>query len=222
MSLDLPVADDCWNRIGVAGDRSCPELEVHVHCRNCPVFAAAAQGFFDRAAPEGYLAEWTRLLARPEQAVDGDFVSLVIFRLGGEWLALDTRLFVEITHPRPVHRIPHRSDDVLVGLVNIRGQLQLCVSLHGLLGVDTAPDDPAAREGKGRLAVIEDGAERWVFAAEEVLGVHRVPRGQFRGVPSTLTRSANGFSQAVFSRDDRSVGYLDGPRVLTALRRSGP
>ncbi len=59
----LAVGDGCWNRIGVSGDRSCPELPSFVHCRNCPVFAAAARAFFDRPAPEGYLAEWARWLA---------------------------------------------------------------------------------------------------------------------------------------------------------------
>ena len=34
-----------------------------IHCRNCPVFAAAARTFFDRPAPEGYLADWSRWLA---------------------------------------------------------------------------------------------------------------------------------------------------------------
>ena len=27
--------DDCWNRIGVHGDKQCPLLERLVHCRNC-------------------------------------------------------------------------------------------------------------------------------------------------------------------------------------------
>jgi chemotaxis-related protein WspD len=231
MSTSLPLATlngDCWNRIGVAGDRSCPELDEHIHCRNCPAFATAARAFFDRPAPDGYLADWTRLLARPEQALDGDFVSVVIFRLSGEWLALGTHVFVEITHPRPVHRIPHRSGEILTGLVNIRGQLQLCVSLHGLLGIDRTSEnsspDPAplgARTAYARLVVIQDRAERWAFPAEEVLGVHRVPRSELRGIPSTLTMAANGFSQAVFPWDEHSVGYLDEPRVLLALRRAG-
>src|SRR4051812_49551856 len=109
----LPGIDDCWNRIGVAGDRTCPELETHIHCRNCPVFSAAARSFFERPAPGGYLAEWTRLLAEPEVPIEGDDVSLLLFRLGGEWLALGTRVVAEVTAPRPVHRIPHRSDQVL-------------------------------------------------------------------------------------------------------------
>ena len=34
---------DCWNKIGIAGDRSCPELTKHIVCQNCPVFASAAR-----------------------------------------------------------------------------------------------------------------------------------------------------------------------------------
>ena len=62
-SRHMPGQDDCWNKIGISGDQSCPELKTFIHCRNCPVFAAAARTFFDRAAPEGYLAEWSRWLA---------------------------------------------------------------------------------------------------------------------------------------------------------------
>ena len=71
MSQGLPLVTpdaECWNRIGIGGDRSCPELETHIHCRNCPVHAQAARAFFDRPAPEGYLADWTELLAQEKQA----------------------------------------------------------------------------------------------------------------------------------------------------------
>src|SRR3954453_6214704 len=94
----LPDAGgDCWNRIGTSGDRSCPGLRTAIHCRNCPVFASAARTFFDRAAPEGYLAEWTQWLAGSpaagiiesgqsavpgDQARDRDLTSVLIFRLG--------------------------------------------------------------------------------------------------------------------------------------------
>src|SRR5271166_6874273 len=86
------AAGDCWNRIGTTGDRSCPELETHIHCRNCPVFASAARSFFDRPAPQHYLAEWTQWLAGSPETVslepgtsaaqsDRDLVSVLIFRL---------------------------------------------------------------------------------------------------------------------------------------------
>ncbi len=227
-----PGDGDCWNHIGVSGDRSCPELSSFVHCRNCPVFAIAAQTFFDRPAPEGYLAEWACLLAQVD-GVDppadtggehdddarssGEGVSALIFRLGEEWLAFRTQNIAEVTTLRPVHRVPHRSNQVFIGLVNLQGQVQLCMSLHGLLSV-SAPSEPA------RLVVLHDRErqETWAFPADEVLGVHRLPRSQWRGVPSTLVNPAVGFSQAVLSWKGRSIGFLDEQRVFTALRSLGP
>jgi chemotaxis-related protein WspD len=222
----------CWYRIGVSGDRSCPELNTFVHCRNCPAFAAAARDFFDRPAPEGYLAEWSAWLAEPDgQGSCGEGggddeeddviaqregVSLLIFRLGAESLAFRTRAVAEVTTPRPVHRIPHRSGRILAGLVNLRGQAQLCVSLHGLLGIDVPGPPPC-------LVILRDRrrAETWAFGADEVVGVRRVPRAQWQPVPSTLANPAVGFSQAVLSWDGRSVGVLDEQRVFSALRDLG-
>ena len=37
---DAQAIDDCWNRIGIHGDKSCPLLSNHIHCRNCAVYSA--------------------------------------------------------------------------------------------------------------------------------------------------------------------------------------
>jgi chemotaxis-related protein WspD len=247
MGSDAPVQDssktsfqshrpgfgDCWNTVGVSGDRSCPELSTHVHCRNCPVFAGAARSFFDRPAPDGYLADWSGWLAesatlgpdgdRSDVKGDnllsrGEAVSVLIFRLGQEWLAFGTQTIAEVTLPRPVHRIPHRSNAVFSGIVSLQGQVQLCVSLHGLLGA-TATPGPFSR-----LVVLHDleRGETWVFTADEVVGVRRIPRTQWRNVPSTLMNPAVGFSQAVLSCDERSIGLLDEQRVFGAIRSLRP
>src|SRR5215813_146310 len=100
---------DCWNRIGVWGDRSCPELVPAVHCHNCPVFAAASRRFLDAAPPEGYLDEWTERLSTAAQDTATDLQSVLLFRLGEEWLALRIAVLLEVTIPRPVHRVPHRA-----------------------------------------------------------------------------------------------------------------
>ena len=217
-----PPAGDCWNRIGVNGDGTCPELATYVHCRNCPVFATAARGFFDRPAPPGYLEDWAEFLARPVAVADADEVGLLVFRLGPEWLALGSRVVAEVTGIRPVHHVPHRSNAILAGIVNLRGQLQLCVSLHGLLGIEPDADPRASTSASSRLVVIRRDSDAWAFAADEVAGVRRVPRGKLQKVPSTLANPAGSYSQAVFAwGDERSVALLDDPRVFGALRRLG-
>ena len=221
---------ECWRTIGVTGDRSCPELERFVHCRNCPVLAEAARTFFDREAPEGYLESWSRILEEPEVVADPNATSVLVFRLDREWLSLPTSTLIEVTTLRPLHRVPHRMGGVLAGLVNIRGQLQLCVSLRGLLGLGAsagpppaAPDEPTAVT-TARLLVVERegdaGVERWVFGVDEVAGVQRVVRSALRAVPCTVSQAGARFCQALFDWETHPVGLLDESRVFDGLRES--
>lgn len=210
----IPPEEQCWNRIGVRGDRTCPELLKVTHCNNCPVFAAAGRRFLDAPSPEGYLAEWTARLAMRDDAREGDETSVLVFRLGDEWLALPVSVLVEVTRPRPLHRIPHRGG-LLAGLANIRGELHLCVRLDLILGVTTPPDsDPDQR----RLVVIRRDSEGWVFAADEVDQVHRVLLPDLTSAAPTLARSQVKLTRGVFPHANRSVGLLDDARLFHTLR----
>lgn len=184
-----------------------------------------ARAFFDRDPPDGYIGEWTDRLARAEPPLDPNLASVLIFRLGPEWLAIDTRRLVEVTAPRPIHSIPHRSTRSLLGLVNSRGQVRLAVSLHEVLGVEPGPpepeptDDSEGADGQAvtRMILIHDGAEHWAFLAEEVAKVQRVARGKLRKVPSTFPAEISQV-QAIFDWSGRTIGYLDDRRIVQALR----
>jgi chemotaxis-related protein WspD len=234
---------DCWNRIGVRGDRSCPELAQYVHCQNCPVFAAAGRRFLDAPTPPGYLDEWTERLAAPVEEAAADLEGVLVFRLADEWLALSVHALVEVTTPRPVHRVPYRGG-LLAGLVNIRGELCLCAHLAKLLGVERRADQsngaaPAPSrngpralppaDGKAaekarqaappeRLLVVRRDEERWVFPVDAVEKVVRVPRGEVGRPPATVGRAAAHLSRGVFSWRGRLVGWLDDGRLFEALR----
>lgn len=206
--------DQCWNRIGVRGDRSCPELLKVTHCNNCPVFATAGRRFLDAPSPAGYLAEWTTRLSARDETREGDESSVLVFRLGDEWLALPVTVLVEVTRPRLLHRIPHRAG-LLAGMANIRGELHLCVRLDMVLGVNAQPDsDPDLR----RLVVIRRETEVWVFAADEVDQVHRVLIPDLTSAAPTLARSHGRLTRGVFPHGNRAVGVLDDLRLFQTLR----
>lgn len=208
----IPPAEQCWNRIGVRGDRSCPELLKFTQCNNCPVFAAAGRRFLDAPSPTGYLDEWTTRLAARDDTREGDESSVLVFRLGDEWLALPVAVLIEVTRPCPIHRVPHRGG-LLAGMANIRGELHLCVRLDLLLGISTVVD-PELR----RLVVIRREAEYWCFAADEVDQVHRVLLPDLTSAAPTLARSQGKMTRGVFPHAGRSVGLLDDARLFHALR----
>src|SRR5690348_13300654 len=93
----------CWSQSGVYGDSSCPELQKFVHCRNCPVYSAAAIRLLDRPMPPQYRQDWTQHFSEQKQLPAPGGVSVVLFRIQAKWLALPTHSFQEIAEKRPVH-----------------------------------------------------------------------------------------------------------------------
>lgn len=214
---------DCWHRIGVWGDRSCPELQKVFHCHNCPVFAGAGRQFLDAPSPEGYLAEWTDRLATPIVEAACDLQSLLIFRLAEEWLALSVQALIEVTTPRSIHRVPFRKG-ILAGIVNIRGELHLCVRIGQLLGLgeeagsNLAGTRSEAGLGCPRFLVVKHENDGWVFPVDEVDRVHRFPTRELAATPVTVARAATRFTRGVFYWHNKSVGCLDEARLFEALR----
>jgi len=216
-----PSIDPCWNRIGVSGNGSCPELATHVHCRNCPVFCSAGRELLDCQAPEEYVSEWTNFLAQEKEDLSAGKESAVIFRLGPEWLALPVQLFKEVTPVRVIHRLPHRSNSILLGIVNIRGEIRLCVSLKGVLGIDDEPEEPdgGSRIYK-RMAVVEKERDHWVIPIDEIHGIHRYNHAELRKVPVTIAKAAVKFTSGMLPWQGKSVGFLDDELLFYSLRRS--
>jgi chemotaxis-related protein WspD len=215
------AVDACWSRIGVSGDRSCALLAQHVHCRNCPIQSAAARSLLERPAPQDYQRDWTVHFAQPEPNLDSNMSSVVIFRVGLEWFALPTKSCLEVITARPIHSLPLRSDGVLLGVANVRGELVVCVSLSVLLSVATpgAGDVAGTVTSPKRLLVVGWPEGPIAFLAEEVLSVHRHRVEDSKQAPTTVAQARVRFTKAVLSWDGRSVGILDDDLLRRAINR---
>jgi chemotaxis-related protein WspD len=213
---------DCWNQIGVFGDGTCPELAKAIHCRNCPVYAAGGRSLLEREPPADYLREWTQALAeaKDEDRAE-DTLSVLIFRLGREWLALPTHVCQEVAEMRPIHTLPHRSGPVLLGLVNIRGQIRLCVSLRELLGLEPGDDSGRTMNHKNPrcLVVIAGDSDHWVLLVDEIHGIQRFHLSAIRDAPVTVAKAAPRLTKGVIDWRDTGVGYLDDGLLFLALRK---
>lgn len=215
---------ECWREIGVSGDRSCPELEEHLHCRNCPTHAQIARKLLDRPLPPGYRDEWTQHFAeRDEKAPEGEEIdSVLIFRIGEEWLGLPAAICREIAEPRPVHSLPHRRSEAVRGIVNVRGELLICVSLPALLGIDAAFSSRSTERIAvfPRLVVTGEETRHVAFEVDEVHGLHGYRAHERSPVPATVGRSAASVVETVIPWNGRAVGCLNAGRLLDLIDRS--
>lgn len=212
---------DCWNRIGVSGDASCSELEKHIHCRNCPIYSAAAVELLDGDLPANYLAESTRRVAQEKTAAAVDAQSVIVFRIGSEWLALPTAVFKEIVDPRPLHSLPHRRNGVVLGLANIRGELLVCISLRQILRLEEPAESKKEklRTANGRMLFIQHEGLRVVCPVDEVFGIHRFRPQEQMPVPATLAKATTTHAKGVVAWRQGTVGLLDEDLLFYTLNR---
>ncbi len=212
----------CWNEKGVWGDRSCSGLQEHGHCRDCATFSQEGRVLLNREAPEGYLAEWESLLARERESASRDGSTAQVFRLESEWLALPAHCWREVVAVSPVRHIPHRSNQILLGLVSVRGEIHLCVSLTNLLGLEKGEGSGEAilRRVNHRYCVVKRDNVSWVFPADEVHGLISYPETDVRKIPSTVAKSFQKFTRGMLNVAEKKIGLLAETPVFDALSRS--
>ena len=94
---------------------------------------------------------------------------------------MPTSVIAEVAERRVIHSLPHRRTGIVLGVVNVRGELLVCVSLAQLLGVEHKPEESAPRERRQalrRLLVVRDRgmpkAAADLGAAVEVLPLEKI------------------------------------------------
>lgn len=166
----------------------------------------------DREVSQDYLREWTAHVAAKQKAIEVGTKSVVIFRVGTEWLALATGMFQEVGEQSTIRTLPHRRGGTLSGLVSVRGELVLCVSLEALLGLEKAA------EGKrGRLLVCNPPRGRFAFPVSEICGVYHYHPTDLKPSPATLGAAASVYIVGVLPWKDRTVGCLDDELLFYGL-----
>jgi chemotaxis-related protein WspD len=211
--------NDCWNRIGVWGNRECVELKKVTHCRDCMVYSSAAAQLLGAELPQGYLERWTTQFATEQKVESGRIQAALVFRIGAEWLAMSPTNLQEIAEIRPIHSGPRGRSHSLLGLANIRGELLVCVALDRLLGfAETAPEKPRSRRAiYRRMVVAGRKGSRFVFPVEEVHGIHRFKPEELMAIPSTVAKAQAIYLKGLILWQDKTVGCLDDQLLFNLL-----
>lgn len=203
--------DDCWNRIGVRGDRSCERLVRHVHCRNCEVFEAAAATLRDRLAVTLDDAP----PAMPEAVRAGR--SHVLFRVAAVWLGLPTASLDAIVEPGPVHSLPHGRSAALLGVTNVRGTLAPCFDLRALLELESGEVAAASRRAVPQMLIVGDAAGRVAVPVDEVVGIETIAEDDIVAPGKEAASPLHAVASGVVRRQGRSITLIDHQRLAASV-----
>jgi chemotaxis-related protein WspD len=184
---------------------------------------APADRLLEREVTEEYLRESTAQVAAVKSVVELGTKSVVIFRIGAEWFALATAVLQEISNRSTVRTLPGHQGGILGGLVNVRGELLLCVALGVVLGVDDAVEvrEKGKSASAARLMICKRNDARVAFQVGEVYGLHRYHPRDLINAPATLARASEGiYTLGVMRWKDRIVGCLDDELLFYTLSKS--
>ncbi len=208
----------CWNRIGVYGDSSCDILDRYDHCKNCPVYVEGGRKLFKREIPEDLVAEWTEQFSLPKETDSETTESLIVFRISDEWLAVRTVCFIEAVDNKFIHYVPSRSNDYLLGLANVNGELLMCISLSSFLSLPAvAPDYESKSKIYKSLLVMERNGESYVFPVEENYGVVKIDTSMYKESSATITKSTVTLTNSTFDLSDKTVSIIDENRLFEII-----
>nr|WP_315261296.1 chemotaxis protein CheW [uncultured Duganella sp.] len=212
---------DCWNVIGVNGDQSCEKLEQAVHCRNCDVYASAAQQNLQRPVGDDYKKDWAAHFRQAAVDTQQQDTSCLVFRIGREWLSLPTRMFVAVAPIATPHRLPHRSSRGLSGIVNVGGTLYPCMSLAELLGIDDSEGEAAThRHTFARLLLTQWEDQAYALPVADLHGILRYASGKVQAPAATINKGLSRFLTGVITHDDMRIGVLDEALIGYQLART--
>ena len=214
------LLDDCWNHIGVAGDRSCPKLDQHVHCRNCEVHGQAARHSLQRPVDQAYRDDWAARLRQPVASADVRDSAGLVFRIGAEWLLLPTAMVVSVAPLAPSHRLPHRASAGLSGIVNVAGTLLPAIALSSILGIDEAASVATSnRHVFARLVVISWQNQSYALPVADLHGILRYAGASVQTPAATINKGVQRYLAGVLSHAGMHIGVLDAALLGAQLTR---
>lgn len=183
----------CWLKTGLQGDRSCPLLESVIVCVRCPHYLKAGLELLENPLPEDYIREWTERIASDQTGGRQEGAPVISFSLGDEAFALPAAVVESVAFWSKPQPLPGLRGHAFIGLVNIRGTLELAMGLHRLLRL-------ADGDWKYFMVIRQPGRQgyRWVFPVTDITGFHRVPTSELRPLPSTLSESPASYARGVF------------------------
>ena len=167
---------------------------------------------------EDYITQWKARFAREKAERHDGKTSVVLFRMGRNWFGLATQIFREIAEPRPVRRIPHRTNSVLLGLMNVRGALHLCVNFQTLLKLDPQqmPEQTVQNlSAFRRIVVIEKEGNAWAFQVDQIHSLYRVSASDV-----VAFSDPEKISRGIIEWQGKTVDLIDENLLFERLARS--
>ena len=198
-SNDINIPVYCWSTFGVYGDGSCPELKENIHCKKCPTYYDAGKYLFDREIPKKNRDEWARIYSKRKETAKTNTIFVVVFKLGSELFAMKTTFIQEFTEKTASPFGSVQEQRKIFRSCQYRWlTYSPCLSLDHIIGITGDTSLKTGEKTLRHMIVIAYNDERFVFSADEILGIQRISIDDMKEPPATVSKALNTNIESVF------------------------
>lgn len=144
-------------------------------------------------------------------ALIGGDEEVATFQVGDLSLGIDINCIQEINSEIDVFPVPNAPAEIH-GVINLRGDVVTVIDL-GIVFWRTRTTAGAS----SRLVIVEDGAERIAFLADEIEDIRTVDPNAVEPAPANVGGAEGRFFRCIFKREGKLTAILDVAETLKAL-----
>lgn len=217
--LQIEKGEKCWENIGSAGTGICELLDEYNHCKNCPIYAQGGRRLFEREVSHDMISEWTSIISSPKEIEASNKISIVIFRIADEFIGINTNIFQEAIVDKVVHYVPFRTNHYFHGLINVNGELLMCVSLASFFNLATVNYENNSSRNKlfKNLLIIKDKYLRFAFPVDEFFGVFSVSKDIFKSPPLMITKADFSSSDSIIEIKNKKIAIINEKKLFSII-----
>ncbi len=143
------------------------------------------------------------MVVRARETQVDELRKLLIFKLCDGYYGVSVFRVQTIIKPQPVYEIPG-TEDFIIGLINLRGDVVPTVDLHKRLGLPAQE-----RSEQTRFVVIEYGEYLASMIVDEVVGVENIPESHFEKPSGVVMDVDTRYLQEITRHGEMLVLVLD-------------
>ena len=137
-----------------------------------------------------------------------------LFRLEQEWFALSASCIKAVNPTTQTHSLPHKSNEILLGITNVEGIFIPEIDLKNLLKIDLKTGSSV---NKHLSILIQSNSQTFIFKTDEIQGIISIDEKQIEALPSNVALNKNIYTTGIFSLVEKKVNILSEELIFKRL-----
>jgi chemotaxis-related protein WspD len=122
---------------------------------------------------------------------------------------------------RFIHYVPSRTNEFFHGIINVNGELLMCISLAKFLNLPAVASEVQENNSKifKNLLIIFNKNNRYAFPIDEFFGVTSLSNDEMTEPPLTVAKAENTITDSMVNYKSKTIAIINETKLFTVINK---